>query len=174
MKNTKIDEKIDHHDTEVTKKIKLKEINKNTIKKLIEKKDVTIEECYFFNKKLSPDNVKTINYLSFDYLIKDNDPNISLILIKNVDETYNRETLKKFESLALKNVDLKFYHMYNTDKNIEYLKSRFDIDADNISFPQLLIIKDKRHWLFPNTILLKYSVTSEDLNAEMKKFKQKI
>lgn len=170
MKNATFYDNIPHYEPRVSKKLKLSEteLGKENIVKLIAKADITIKEAYFFSKKVLPENFKMLNSVNFDYLI--NSDKIKIVLIKNKDEKYNRNVMKKVEELAEKHKDIAFFHMYNTDTNTNLLQEKYDLSFDN--YPQMVILKDDKNWVFPLNLLLKYSVTSDALGHELLSFRQ--
>jgi hypothetical protein len=167
LKNTTFEEKISHYEPYVTKKLKLRNFDKQSVTNLIKKENITLEENYNFHKKLLPDNVKLMNHLLFDLLIKPGDKNRHIILVKNTDEKFNRNSLKRLENLAKMNKNIRFYYMYNTVENINYLKEKFKNIGDilsNSNSPHLLLIKDNQISFVPQEVFLKYSTKEEEIN----------
>jgi thiol-disulfide isomerase/thioredoxin len=113
--------------------------------------------------------MKLINYLQFDYLTKSSKPKI--ILVKNKDEKFNRNAIDRLEELAKENPNVEFFHMYDTEKNIEFLNKKFNQGelAEIKNYPQLLILKDNKLSVFPDKIFLKYSLSHQELNKELSK-----
>jgi hypothetical protein len=169
LKNTKFEDKIPHYEPTVTKKLRITNINNETLSNLINTGDIDLKNNYLFIKKVLPENLKNINYIQFDYMTKSNKTKI--ILVKNKDEKYNRNAIDKLEELAKENPNVEFFHMFNTEKNIEFLNKKYNnrelVEIKN--YPQLLILKDDKLSVFPEKIFLKYSLSYQDLNRELSK-----
>lgn len=199
LKGVKFEDKISHYEKAVLKKLKLKEneLNLDSIIKLIKKEDINMSENCLFNKKVDPDNFKMINHVMYDFYIKPEEKNkrhTHIILIKNKDEVYNRDTMKRMRELAkmnLQNKNVKFYHMYNTEKNMEFLENKLSEEKENTttsdpskenyskqtinplsgvkSYPQVIIIKGNKAEIFPANVFLKYRTKIEKINNELTK-----
>ncbi len=169
LKNTKFEDKIPHYETTVTKKLKISEINNETVSKLISIKDIELKDNYSFVKKIHPENLKLINHILFDYHTKSSKPKI--ILVRNKDDKYNRLAMQRVEERAMKNQNIDFFHMYNTEKNLEFLNKKFTEGefTEIKNYPQLLILKEGKLKVLSDKLFLKYSISTQDLNTEISK-----
>ena len=150
-----------------SKKLRLKNLNQNSLTQLIKIKDIDISQNYLFNNKIEPENMKIINHAMFEYYLRDTNSK-NIILIKNKDEKYNRNSMKRFRKLAELNKDIKFYRMYNTENNMEFLNKKYELSN---TFPQVLIFNrgEERPLILSDNLFLKYSSTVESINEELHK-----
>jgi hypothetical protein len=119
-----------------------------------------MDDNFYFNKKIPPANLKLINYINFDYLMEDNlnlKDDVKILLIKDKDENTNRNVSKKAEIFAQNNPKIKFYHMYNTNKNMKIIKQKYKLEFE--SYPQMIIIKNNKVEIIPQHTILSSSFT---------------
>lgn len=155
----------------MTKKLKLKNINKDTLIELIEKIDIELSENYLFKKKILPENLGLLNHINYEYYMNSSTSK-KVILILNKDEKFNRNSIKRFRKLSKLNSHLNFYQMYNTDSNMETLSKMYGIDflKSFNTTPQIFIVNVENKNLpaiFSNDLFLKYNTTIENINAEL-------
>ena len=79
--------------------MKLVYFTKESITCLIKKEEyeINLENNFYFKKKVNPENFKSINHIVFDALIKAEDKGLNVVLIKNIDNKYNIDTMDKIE-----------------------------------------------------------------------------
>lgn len=168
LKSVQIDGKLPHFDPLVTKKLKLTSFKREEVAALINKDDISIKEGYFFSHKINPENYKMVNHLLWDLYIKD-DKELKIILIKNSQEKYNRNIVSKLEKFAKSDEKQQIYYIDNSQKNLEFLNERFDVKFDN--YPQLILLKGNKNWVFPVELLLSYKLDSTNIANEISMFK---
>ncbi len=154
----------------MTKKLKLSTFDEESIKSLISKQDITIQENYLFNKEIPPLNLKSVNYQSFAYATRDK-TRFKCLLIKNKEEKLNRDVLNKIQVLAELNPEVDFLHVFNTEANLSFLKEKLNI-PDQTPFPQLIILpidQDQNLVYFPSETLLKFSSKTEEIHQKLNK-----
>jgi hypothetical protein len=137
LKHTKMEEPLQHYTPFVSKKLKAKDLSKESIIELINTKDITLDENYNFNKHALPHNFRLINHLLFDFLINKSKGK-KVILLKDNNEKINRDSMKTVEQLAENYTDVDFYYMNNSEENVKLLRDRFNLEFKN--YPQLLIL----------------------------------
>jgi hypothetical protein len=168
LKNTKFDDDISHYEASVTKKIKLTSFDDDSLRYMINKSDITIQENYLFNKEIIPSNLKAVNHLSYNYLTRDK-KRPKCLLIKNKDEEVNRDVWEKIQKLAEMNPNIDFLHVSNTETNYNFIKEKLKLNPDTI-LPQLIIIPNDENQtpiFFPNEILLSYRTNQEEINNKL-------
>jgi hypothetical protein len=168
LKNTKFDDDISHYEAAVTKKIKLTSFDDVSLRQMINKNDITIQENYLFNKEIIPSNIKAVNHLSYNYLTRDKKRR-KCLLIKNKDEEVNRDVWEKIQKLAEMNPDIDFLHVSNTETNYNFIKEKFKLNQDTI-FPQLIVLPNDENQttiFFPKEILLSYKTDQVEINNKL-------
>lgn len=160
--------------------MEIRNFTKESVIALINKdeSEINLENNYYFKKKLHPENFKMINDVMFDWLIKPQDKNAHLILIKNIDNKYNLDTVEKIERLAHVNkitkTGINFYHMENTQENLAHIVNRYGDKYRNLTdmnYPQLLLIRQDKIYFIPQKLFLRQKGHSdEELNKEINNY----
>ena len=82
----------------------------------------------------------------------------SVILIKNKDDKYNRDTFDKIKLFAKKNPCINFFYVNNTDKNIDFLKKKFPQYLEDVTnYPKMIVVKDDQSKLYQMNNLLSFT-----------------
>ena len=157
--------------------MKLGNFSRESITRLINKEEheINLENNFYFKKKIHPENLKSINHVVFDALIKAEDKNLNVVLIKNKDNKYNLDTMDKIERLAHLNkitkTGINFYHMHNSEENLAYLVHRYGEgyrNLINLNYPLLIVIRnDKIDFVTQKFYLRQKNHSDDDLNKEI-------
>jgi hypothetical protein len=141
-----MEETLSHYSPIVSKKLKAKNLNRESLLEIFRKEDITLEENYNFIKPVLPQNLKLLNNVLFDFLMKDTKGK-KVILVKDIHEKLNRNSLEKLSDLAEKNKKVEFFYMPSTEENLKLLKEKYGLEF--LNYPQLLILEDNKIRVIP-------------------------
>jgi len=123
---------------------------------------MNVADNFNFKKTIRNPKIQNLSYINYAAIVEQ-DKKVKVILIKNCDESKNRNTCSKLNELTKLDTENKFtfFEMENNKGNTQFIKKKLDLEFE--TYPQMIVLKDDKKFVIKPEDLMLYKSQARDI-----------